>query len=139
MYMKELTYTDYDDVERTEKFYFNLSKAELMEMNLSANGGFDKKIQAMIDSKDTAQLINLFKDIIIKSYGIKSDDGKRFIKTPEVKEEFLQTVAYSELFMLFATDANEAQKFINGIIPKDLASQVAANSVNTVTALPSGN
>lgn len=134
MYCKEITYTDYEGVERTEKFDFNLTKAELMEMNLSEAGGLDKKLQAIVDSKDPAAIIEVFKMIIIKSYGVKSPDGKRFIKTEEVKNEFLESEAYSELFMLLATDSDEAQKFINGIVPKDIASQL--NNGNTVTALP---
>lgn len=135
MYCKEITYTDYEDVTRTEKLYFNLNKAELMEMNVSESGGLDKKLQSIIDSKDPKSTIEVFKNIIIKAYGVKSPDGKRFTKTDEVKQEFLESEAYSEMFMLLATDADEAKKFINGIIPKDLAAQIASNNVATITSI----
>lgn len=124
MLKKTISYTDYDGNERTEDFYFNLTKAELLEMALSTAGGLDKYIQKIAQTQDTVKLIELFKDIIIRSYGVKSDDGKRFIKNKEVTEEFIQTEAYSDLFMSLATDDNAAADFINGIIPKELLEAV---------------
>lgn len=118
MYKQSIKYTDYDGNEREEDFYFNLSKAELLEMQLSTTGGLEKKIQQIIASQDTKEIIDVFKDIIIRSYGVKSADGKRFIKNDEVKDEFIQSEAYSELFMMLATDEKAASAFINGIIPK---------------------
>ena len=120
MLKKTLTYVDYDGNERTEDFYFNLTKAELMEMTLSTSGGLDKYIERITKTQDTAKLIELFKEIIHKSYGIKSDDGKRFIKRPELLEEFTQTEAYSDLFTTLATNDDEAAAFVNGIMPKEL-------------------
>ena len=120
MLKKTLTYVDYDGNERTEDFYFNLTKAELMEMTLSTSGGLDKYIERITKTQDTAKLIELFKEIIHKSYGIKSDDGKRFIKRPEILEEFTQTEAYSDLFTTLATNDDEAAAFVNGIMPKEL-------------------
>lgn len=127
MLKKTISYVDYDGNERTEDFYFNLTKAELLEMSLSTAGGLDKYIEKITKTQDTPKLIELFKDIIIRSYGVKSDDGKRFIKNQEITEEFTQTEAYSDLFMTLATDDKEAAEFLNGIIPKSLLD--AANNV----------
>lgn len=117
MIKKTLTYTDYDGVERTEDFYFNLTEAELVEMELSIDGGMQKKIEKIMNSKDMKQIIEVFKDLILRSYGEKSDDGKRFIKNKEITEAFTQTEAYSMLFMKLATDEKEASDFVNGILP----------------------
>lgn len=118
MLKKVITYTDYDGNERTESFYFNLTKAELAEMELSTAGGMEKMIRELIDSKDQPRIVSLFKEIILKSYGIKSPDGKRFIKNKEIVEEFTQTEAYSQLFIELASDADAASAFIEGILPK---------------------
>lgn len=138
MLKKTINYVDYDGNEREEDFYFNLTKAELMEMSLSTSGGLDKYIERITKAQDTAKLIELFKDIIIKSYGVKSDDGKRFIKKPELTEEFTQTEAYSDLFTTLATDENEAAAFINGIMPKELldAAKEEVNKPAEVVEIP---
>lgn len=120
MIKKTITYTDFDGVERTEDFYFNLSKAELMEMEMSADGGMAKYLQQIVDTKDTKQLIEIFKSIVVKAYGIKSLDGKRFIKNQEVLNDFTQSEAYSELFMELLSNADAAATFFNGIIPAQL-------------------
>lgn len=117
MLKKTIKYTDYDGVERSEDFYFNLTKAELTEMNLSVKGGLENLIKQIVAAQDTPEIIKIFKEIILKSYGQKSLDGKRFIKSPELTEEFTQTEAYSELFMELATNADAATAFINGIVP----------------------
>lgn len=130
MIKKTLTYTDYDGNERTEDFYFNLSKAELMEMDFSASGGMEKMIKRIVDAQDTKRIIEVFKDIILKSYGEKSADGRRFIKVSDgrrLAEDFAQTEAYSELFMELATNDKAATEFINGVIPQSLAAEMAAN------------
>lgn len=123
MIKKTISYTDYDGNERTEDFYFNLSKPELIEMQTSEAGGLEKKIEKISKEQDIKKIIELMKDIIQRSYGIKSDDGKRFIKNQEVLDEFMQSEAYSELFMALATDANAASEFINGILPKGLVEE----------------
>lgn len=120
MLKKTMTYTDYNGVERTEDFYFNLTKAEIMEMELSTSGGLAEYIQAIVNAKDAPAIIKVFKELVLKAYGQKSPDGRRFIKKAELTEEFEQTEAYSELFMTLATDADEASKFVNGIMPADL-------------------
>lgn len=118
MLKKTITYTDYDGVQRTEDFYFNLSKAEIAEMELSTAGGLDKTINRIVAEQDGARIIALFKDLVLKSYGKKSDDGRRFIKNQELRDDFAQTEAYSDLFMELATDADAAAAFVNGIVPK---------------------
>lgn len=124
MLKKTVTYMDYNGVERTEDFYFNLTKAELMEMELSTSGGMKDRLLKIVDSKDVPALISVFKDILQKSYGEKTPDGRRFIKSQEVLEAFTQTEAYSQIYIELATDADAAVKFVNGIIPASLEAEI---------------
>lgn len=117
MLKKTITYEDYDGNQRTEDFYFNLSKAEVAEMEMSAEGGLTKTLESIVAAQDGKRIIETFKDLILKSYGQKSVDGKRFIKTQELREAFVQSEAYSELFMELATNADASAAFVNGIIP----------------------
>ena len=128
MLKKTITYVDYNGTERTEDFYFNLSKAEIAKMELEIPGGMTEMLKRITAAQDTPSLVKIFEDLILRSYGVKSDDGKRFIKSPELKEEFKQTEAYSELFMELATNADAASAFINGIIPADVAQAAAKES-----------
>lgn len=118
MLKKTMTYTDYDGNERTEDFYFDLNQAEIMEMELGTAGGMQNFIQRIIDAKDVPELASLFKQIILKAYGKKSDDGRRFIKKDEFIEDFVSTPAYSMLYMELCTDSDKAAAFMNAIIPK---------------------
>lgn len=113
------TYTDYNGVSRTEDFYFNLTKAEILEMELGTSGGFVEMIQSIVDAKDAPAIISVFKKLILKAYGIKSPDGKRFIKSEEISKEFSETEAYSDLFMELATNTDSASNFVNGVVPAD--------------------
>ena len=124
MLKKIITYTDYNGVERTEPFYFNLSKAELMEMELGVTGGMTEMLDKIIAAKDAPSLMKTFKEMIMKSYGIKSDDGKRLIKSEELSIAFTQTEAYSVLFMELITDDKAAADFVNGIIPNEIQAEV---------------
>lgn len=117
MLKKTITYTDYNGTERTEDFYFNLTKAEAMEWEMSKAGGLAELIKKVVAAQDMPTLIGLFKELILKSYGEKSLDGKRFVKSKELSEAFSQTEAYSQLFMELATDADKASEFVNGIVP----------------------
>ena len=118
MLKKTVTYTDYNGSERTEDFYFNLTKAEIMEMELTTVGGLSAMIEKIVAAKDGPTIIKTFKDLVLKAYGEKSADGRRFIKSPEIAEAFSQTEAYSQIFMELATDDDAAAKFVNGIIPE---------------------
>lgn len=118
MIKKTITYTDYNGVDRTEDFYFNLNKAEIMEMELSTTGGMTEMIQKIVAAQDAPAIIKIFKDLVLKAYGEKSADGRQFIKSEEKAIAFSQTEAYSQLFMELATDADAAAKFVNGIIPQ---------------------
>jgi len=111
------TYKDYNGGTRTEDFYFNLTQAEITEMEVSVDGGLVEMINRIVAAQDGKQIIALFKDIILRAYGEKSPDGKRFIKTQELRDAFAQTEAYSDLFMELATDSKAAANFVNGIIP----------------------
>ncbi len=121
MYAKEITYNDYNGVERKETFLFDLSEAEILEMELSTVGGFEQYVNKIINAQDTPQLVKLFKELILKAYGVKSDDGRRFIKTEEIAREFSQTRAYSKLFMELAIDAQAAAEFVNKIVPESMS------------------
>ena len=122
MLKKTITYEDFNGVERKEDFYFNLSKAE---MQFGTVGGLDVMLKKIIDAKDFKSIMDTFKMLILKAYGIKSDDGRRFIKSEEIAKEFEQTEAYSILYMELASDDNAAAEFVNGIIPKDVATEVS--------------
>lgn len=128
MIVKTITYTDYNGVERKEDFYFNLTQAEVMEMQLGTVGGLSAMLRKIIDTNDTPTLIKYFKDLVIKAYGVKSDDGRRFIKNDDVRDAFVETEAYSKIFMELAFDAKAASEFVNGIVPKDMAKAIPASN-----------
>lgn len=136
MIKKTITYTDYNGLERTESFYFNLSKAEVMEMELSADGGMAESIQKIVDAKDAPAIIRVFKDLVLKAYGVKSDDGRRFMKVKpdgsRYADDFKETEAYSQIFMELATDAKAAANFVNGIVPADLAKKAEESQKNAL-------
>ena len=120
MLKKTVKYEDFDGNEREEDFYFNLTKAELIDLEMSNEGGLDKFLDRIMKEKSSVKLIDMFKKIVIMAYGVKSDDGKRFVKNDTVREEFLSTNAYSEIFTELASDADAAAKFMVGIMPKDI-------------------
>lgn len=118
MFVDRRTYTDFNGVERTEDFYFNLTQAEIMEMELGTNGGLAEMIQQVVDAQDAPSIIKIFKDLVLKAYGEKSADGKRIIKDEEISKAYSQTTAYSDLFVELATDAEKGAAFVNGIVPQ---------------------
>ena len=138
MLKKTVTYTDFDGNERTEELYFNLTKAELMELQMSEIGGLEKRLKGIIMAQNGVEIMKFFKDIFLNSYGVKSPDGRRFIKNDEVRTDFEQTEAYSQLFMELVTDADKMADFIKGVIPSDLASQVDEEMKNggNIVGLP---
>lgn len=124
MYVKKIPYTNYNGEKRERKFYFNLNKAELLDMELTTKGGYQNFIERIIETRDQEELIRLFRELIQKSYGVKSDDGEMFIKNEQVLNEFIQTEAYSELYVELATNADSAAEFVNGIMPPALMAEV---------------
>lgn len=124
MLKKTIKYTDYNGIEREEDFFFNLSKAEIMDMQMGTAGGLAELIKTLVKTQNMPEIIRIFKEIILKSYGEKSADGKRFIKKDEngkpLSQAFSETEAFSNLYMELATDSTEAAKFVNGIIPADM-------------------
>ena len=120
MLKKTITYTDFNGDKRTEDFYFNFTKAELVELEVGTEGGLGEKIQKAVDAKNQLEIMTIFKDFIRKSYGIKSEDGLRFEKSEEISNAFMQTEAYSELFMELCTNEEAAASFVNAIIPNNV-------------------
>ena len=118
MYKKTITYEDYNNVTRTEDFYFNLTQAELAEMEFGTSGGLADMLTQISKSMDQPSIVAMFKKIILAAYGVKSADGKYFRKNDEIRNDFMSTEAYSILFMELASDSDSASEFINGVIPK---------------------
>ena len=130
MYNKTVTYKDYKGNTRTEDFYFNLNKAELVELELSTKGGLTVTMDRIIAAQDNPTLFKIFKDLVSKSYGVLSDDGRKFIKNQEVLDDFMQTEAYSIIFSELATNAEAAAEFFNNVIPQNLAKELAEEEAN---------
>lgn len=129
MYKQVLTYTDFEDVEHTETFRFNLSERELSEMQMSSKGGFDKYLNAIVEEQDIAKVASVFKDVILKAYGELAPDGKSFIKKDEngrpLADKFEQTAAFDELFLQLMRDPDKATKFVTEIMPKRIRDEIA--------------
>lgn len=128
MVVEKIKYTDFNGLEREEEFMFNLTEAEITEMELTTDGGLSDSIKKIIAAQDTPQIIKVFKMLLLKSYGEKSADGRRFVKSDKLSEEFAQTNAYSQLFMKLATDDKAAVAFINGIMPDSMQEKAAVNN-----------
>jgi hypothetical protein len=144
MLKKTITYTDFNDVEQTEEFYFNLSRTELTEMETSVDGGMTELLQKIVATENIKEMFNVFKTIILSSVGVKSEDGKRFVKTDQIAQDFVSSAAFDELFMSLATDPIKAAEFIKGIVPKDLSPQfdsgaptLGVTRETTIAAIPS--
>lgn len=123
MLVKRINYTDYNGMNREEDFYFNLNKGEIFNLQFGTEGGLDNAIQKIINTQDVPKIVSMFQDIILNAYGVKSEDGRRFIKSEELKEEFKQTEAYSELLMELVQDEKKAADFINGLMPAELTKE----------------
>lgn len=139
MYKITETYVDYDGNKRTEDFYFHLTKAEIMEFDFLQQGGMEKMVEKIISTQDRKSLIEIFKTLVIGAYGEKSMDGRRFMKNDEVKQSFIETEAYSQIFMRLATDAKSASEFINNIIPKDLQGELKKEQEKVVSITGDNN
>lgn len=122
MYKWTCQYEDYNGATRIENFWFNLSEAEILEMELGVSGGLSEYLQRIVNANDTPTLLKTFKDLILKCYGEKSEDGRRFVKSPALSEAFSQTEAYSQLYMKLALDADAAAEFVNSVVPSKMSS-----------------
>lgn len=116
MRKETITYTDYNNVTRTEDFFFNLNEAELTALQYGVDGGLKEMLERIVKSNDNKQIMACFHELIAKSYGEKSPDGRRFVKSEELSEAFMQTEAYNELMLRFMTDANYSAEFINDVL-----------------------
>lgn len=134
MITKTITYTDYNGNKVTEDFYFHFSEAELMEMQLGEHGGFNQRIQKIINAVDQPALIKLVKQFVLDAYGVKSSDGKRFMKNDELRTAFLENPAYSQIFMELAMDDVKAAEFVNGVVPDHMKKDIAEAMKNNVPA-----
>lgn len=139
MYKKVIKYTDYNGVEREEPFYFNLNKAELVKWEGSTVGGMRSMYDKIIAAQDKEALISLFETIIQRSYGEKSPDGKKFMKSPEILADFVATEAYSNLFMELASNDESASAFMEGIMPADLLAEARKEAANENNKLEAGS
>lgn len=137
MFTKTVTYKDFDGNERTEVCRFNLSEPEIIEMESSYPGGLEQMLKKIIEEKDQQKILAVFKELMLKSYGEKTPDGKRFIKSKELSEAFSQTGAYEQLYMRILRDIDFAIEFTNGIMPervRQAASQVNADTIASPVA-----
>lgn len=124
MLKKTVQYEDFNGDKQTEVLYFNLNKSELLELEMSMAGGLEQFMNSIMETNDMSEMFRQFKRIVLAAYGVRSDDGKRFMKSPELLEEFTQTAAYDAFFMELVQDENVAADFIKGVIPKDLKLQM---------------
>lgn len=131
MLKKVIKYKDLNGVEKEREFLFNLSKAELLEMHMSTDGGLDVLLSKIAQEKDSTKLMAMFKDLILRSYGVKSDDGERFIKNQDTRDSLEQSPAYEILFMELVSDTEAAINFSNGILPADIVKEIAKEANQT--------
>lgn len=137
MIEKKVTYKDYDGVERTEVFRFHLNQSELIEMDALMPGGMEKTLKMISEKKDTPSLMRAFKTILMKAYGEKSADGRRFMKSDEISHAFEETPAYDKIFMeLVSGDGNDTLAFIRGIMPEEMQKEIAAEAENILKQFP---
>lgn len=133
MLKKTIEFVDYNGVTRKEDHYFNFSEAEITEMELSTVGGLSEMINSIVKAQDGPAIMKMFKDIILGAYGVKSPDGREFIKSDEISKKFSQTEAYSKLFMELVTDAEAAAAFVNGIVPKNASEAAKEAAIPAIT------
>lgn len=130
MLKKTIKYVDYNGVERTEDFYFNLSKPEIVKMQSSVKGGYDVRLKGIANELNGAAIMEFFEDLIRKSYGEKTEDGRRFEKSEAISEAFMQTPAYEALFEELVTNDNAAADFVNAVMPNDIMQKIAGTKAN---------
>ena len=126
MLKKTVTYTDYNGIERTESFYFHYSEAEILDMEMSVEGGLAERIQRIIDAKDQTSLMKEIKKFVLDAYGVKSDDGRRFMKNDEIRTSFVENPAYSEIWLELLSDEQIASEFVNQVVPENMKDKLAS-------------
>lgn len=136
MLKREIKYEDFDGNEVSEIFYFNISKPELIELEVEHEQGFGKLLEKIIETQDKKELVKRFKELVLLAYGQKSEDGKRFVKSDQIREEFSQTAAYQSLFMELTTNDSAAAVFLKGILPKDIAGDLDVSSLKSLPTPP---
>jgi len=141
MLKESITYDDFNDETVTDVFYFNLTKAELLEMEVSNAGGLSSMLTRIMEQRDEKAIVETFKDLILRAYGEKSDDGKRFTKIDangrRLADDFVQTAAYAHLFADLTTDADRATEWLGAVLPKDFVSAVEQAAVEaSVVKMP---
>lgn len=147
MLREEITYEDFNGDQVTDVFYFNLTQSELLDMEVSATGGLDAMVNRIVEARDAKSLLEVFKELVLKAYGVKSEDGKRFIKNDELRKEFVQSAAYDKLFVELATDDRKAIAWLSGVLPKGMAGDIekaekefrAKNQSTSVPPVPPTN
>jgi hypothetical protein len=139
MIKKTIPYTDYFGEKRTDDFYFNLNEAELIEWEMSKDGGMERFVERVSKANSIPELFPIFKDFILRAYGVKSDDGRQFIKNDEVRKSFEQCPAYSILVLELIQNTEEAIKFLNGIVPKDIADRAAVEQAKRLKEIADKN
>ena len=129
MYKITKKYTDFNGVEKEEDFYFNLTRADILKMELSEDGGMDKRLDRLVKTQDMKEAIKVFEGLLLLSYGVKTDDG-RFVKSEEARQKFMSSAAYSEIYFDLATNPDEAQRFVEGVVPKFEQSSIPAPALD---------
>lgn len=127
MHAEKIKYVDFNGIEREEEFLFNLTKQEVVEMEVSAEGGVTEMIKRIVAAHDYKSIVAVLKDFILRSYGVKSPDGRRFMKSDEIRDSFAQTEAFSTLYMKLAFDAEATAKFVNEVVPANMGDSLPAN------------
>lgn len=125
MITREVTYTDYNGDEQTEKYYFDLTVPEMLELSFSSAGDIQSTLERLSNSRKVGEIFNIIQTLIFKSVGVKSDDGKRFVKNEEVLNDFKQSRGYESFLMKMMQDTDYASKFIEQLIPQDRIQQIA--------------
>jgi hypothetical protein len=126
MFIKKIDYTDYNGTERSEDFYFNFTKAEILNLEMTTPGGIKDRLETLVQKQDTPALVEFFSSMILSAYGEKSADGKRFIKSPALSEAFSQTEAYSNYYVSLTTNADEALAFVNALFPEKVLNEISS-------------
>ncbi len=132
MYKITRKFEDFNGVEKEQDFYFNLTKADILKMELSEEGGMDKRLDRLVKTKDMKEAIKVFEGLLLMAYGVKTDDG-RFVKNDQVRAEFASSAAYSDIYFELATNPEEAQKFVENVVPKF---EEQSNKVTSIPAPP---